>query len=89
MSREIGGLAGAYYRQALALELQEVEALRLAERAVKVSGRADWEAQALALLAHTKLRVCGKSEGEEINHGILKARGPRPDRVGVLGARSL
>mmetsp|Transcript_72966 Transcript_72966/g.171000 ORF Transcript_72966/g.171000 Transcript_72966/m.171000 type:complete len:595 (+) Transcript_72966:15-1799(+) len=86
-SREISGYAGALYRKGLAmLDLaEEVEALRVAEKAVNfcfLAGRRAWEAQALVLLAKAKLAVCeGRGEEAEFNHGIVKVTQLAADRV--------
>jgi len=87
VSREISGLAGACYRQALALLdlAEEVEALRLAEKAVKVcfaEKQPAWEAQALAVMAEAKLSVCdSKGDGNDVNHTVLKGAQLAADRV--------
>ncbi|CAJ1407137.1 unnamed protein product [Effrenium voratum] len=87
VSREISGVAGALYRQALAqLDLaEEIEALRTAEKAVdacfQMSAR-DWEAQGLVLVAQAKLAVFdAKGEEGNINHSILKVAQIGADRV--------
>lgn len=87
VSREISGMAGAFYRQAMALLdlAEEVEALRLAEKAVKVcfsDKMPDWEAQALTVLAQAKLSVCdSKGDGADMNHTLLKVTQLAADRV--------
>eukprot|EP00913_Durusdinium_trenchii_P010086 g9459.t1 len=80
-------LQAAPDRRALALVdlAEEVEALRVAEKACKIclsQKKLDWESQAVTVLAQAKLAVCdSKSDGDDINHSILKIAKMAAERI--------